>query len=88
MMVENFSNTAEIKLSIMKKTLLIISVVLLNWHGTVLYKSDVFLCDNVGGKKYHYSKDCRGLSNCKHEIIKVSLKKAQSLGKTLCGNEE
>ncbi len=38
-------------------------------------ESDVYLCESVGGKKYHYTKNCRGLSNCKHEIIKVSLKK-------------
>ncbi|ACU08123.1 hypothetical protein FIC_01679 [Flavobacteriaceae bacterium 3519-10] len=50
-------------------------------------QSGVYLCDSDGGKKYHFTKNCRGLSNCQHEIIKVTLKKAQSLGKTLCGHE-
>ena len=71
----------------MKNILLISLSVVLNLNGTAIKNSDVYLCDSPGGKKYHYSKNCRGLSNCKHEIIKVSLKKAQSLGKTLCGNE-
>ena len=71
----------------MKNILLISLSVVLNLNGTAIKNSDVYLCDSSGGKKYHYSKNCRGLSNCKHEIIKVSLKKAQSLGKTLCGNE-
>ncbi|KQS92768.1 hypothetical protein [Chryseobacterium sp. Leaf394] len=72
----------------MKNILLISFVAILNLNGTSVIKSDVYLCDSPGGKKYHYNKSCRGLSNCKHEIIKVSLKKAQNLGKTLCGFED
>jgi len=51
-------------------------------------QDSVYLCDSSGGKKYHYSKDCRGLSNCKHKIIKVSLTEAKKRGKTLCGWED
>jgi len=72
----------------MKNILLISSIAVLNLNGSTLKKSDVYLCDSPGGKKYHYSKNCRGLSNCKHVIITVSLKKAQTLGKTLCGFED
>lgn len=72
----------------MKNILLISFVAILNLNGTAVIESDVYLCDSAGGKKYHYSKNCRGLSSCKHAIIKVSLKKAQTLGKTLCGWEE
>ena len=72
----------------MKKILLISSVVLLNLQGTTLYKTDVYLCNSSGGKKYHYSKNCRGLSSCEHQIIKVSLQKAKSMGKDLCGWED
>ncbi|PQA92805.1 hypothetical protein B0A70_10495 [Chryseobacterium piscicola] len=72
----------------MKNSVLIFFIFILYFNGTSLKKSDVYLCDSTGGKKYHYSKDCRGLSSCKHEIIKVSLKKAQTLGKTLCGWED
>ncbi|KLT64786.1 MULTISPECIES: hypothetical protein [Pedobacter] len=48
----------------------------------------VYLCDSEGGKKYHYTTSCRGLSNCQHKIIKVTLEKAKSQGKTLCGWEK
>lgn len=72
----------------MKTILLILLTIILNFNENSLKHSDVYLCDSAGGKKYHYSKNCRGLSSCKHDIIKVSLKKAQTLGKTLCGWEE
>ena len=52
------------------------------------YQSNVYLCDSAGGKKCHLTRNCRGLSNCRHEVVKVTLKKAQSLGKTLCGHED
>lgn len=48
----------------------------------------VYLCDSEGGKKYHFTKSCRGLANCEHEIIKVSISEAQRRGKTLCGWED
>lgn len=49
----------------------------------------VYICDSDGAKKYHYSKNCRGLSNCKHTIKKVTLADAKKKGKkTLCGWED
>lgn len=48
----------------------------------------VFICDSKGGKRYHLSKGCRGLSNCKAEIKEVSLESAKNDGKTLCGYEK
>lgn len=75
----------------MKKIIFLATLGLLTWTGTSLEKvdqaSDVYLCDSSGGKKFHYSKNCRGLSNCKHYVIRVSIKKAKNLGKTLCGWE-
>jgi len=72
----------------MRNLFLILLILFLNLNETIaIAKSDVYLCDSNGGKKYHYTKNCCGLSNCKHEIIKISLKKAQTLGKTLCGWE-
>lgn len=50
-------------------------------------ETSVYLCDSSGGKKYHHNKSCRGLSNCQHEIIKVTLEEAKKRGKTLCGWE-
>ncbi len=72
----------------MKNLFLLSLTVLLSWSASPITQSNVYLCDSSGGKKYHFSKNCRGLSNCQHEIIKVTLKKAQSLGKTLCGHED
>lgn len=51
-------------------------------------QTSVYLCNSSGGKKYHYTKNCRGLSHCKHEIIKVTLQEAKKRGKTLCGWED
>jgi hypothetical protein len=51
-------------------------------------KSDVYICVSKGAKKYHYDKSCKGLSNCKHTIKKVSLSDAQDMGLTLCGWED
>jgi len=50
-------------------------------------QTSVYLCNSTGGKKYHYNKNCRGLSNCKHEIIKVTLEEAKRRRKTVCGWE-
>ena len=50
-------------------------------------QSSVYLCDSPNGKKYHFSRNCRGLSNCKHSIVKVTLSEAKKRGKTLCGWE-
>lgn len=46
-----------------------------------------FICDSTGGKKYHFKKGCRGLSNCKASIKKLSIGEAKKIGKTLCGWE-
>ncbi len=51
-------------------------------------KVDVYICGPSGAKKYHYSETCRGLGNCKHEVVKKTLPEAQSLGLTLCGWED
>lgn len=72
----------------MKNIVLLCSTVILNWQGAAVAKSDVYLCNSKGGKKYHYTKNCRGLSNCDHEIIRVSVEKAKNLGKELCGWED
>lgn len=50
--------------------------------------SNVFICNSKTAKKYHLSKDCRGLSNCKAETIRITLSKAKELKRTLCGWED
>tara|TARA_R110000868_G_scaffold340618_1_gene601309 strand:- start:12007 stop:12192 length:186 start_codon:yes stop_codon:yes gene_type:complete len=51
-------------------------------------KTDVYICGPRGAKKYHYTENCRGLSACKHGIVKSSLKEAKGYGLTLCGWED
>lgn len=51
-------------------------------------KTSVYICGSTGAKKYHYTESCRGLNACKHQIVKVSLNKAQEYGLTLCGWED
>ena len=49
----------------------------------------VYICNSNGAKKYHYTKSCRGLNACKHEIKKVSLSDAKyDYKRTLCGWED
>lgn len=55
---------------------------------TSFSSSDVYICVSPGAKKYHYNENCRGLSNCKHEIRKVSKSEALDKGLGLCGWED
>jgi hypothetical protein len=48
----------------------------------------VYICDSSHAKKYHLSKNCKGLSTCQHIIRKITLEQAQKSGKTLCGWEK
>ena len=50
--------------------------------------TSVYICNGRYSKKYHYKKTCRGLSNCKATISKVTKKNAKELGRTLCGWED
>lgn len=52
------------------------------------HKNDVYVCVSKTAHKYHFTKSCRGLRACTHEIVKKSLKEAQGLGYTLCGFED
>ncbi len=56
----------------MKKLILLSLTLLFTSFNTI--ESDVYICGSKGAKKYHFSKTCRGLSNCKHEIKQVTLK--------------
>ena len=48
----------------------------------------VYICKSKGAKKYHYKEFCRGLSNCKHEVVKIEKKDAENRGLGLCGWED
>ena len=70
----------------MKKLILLSFILLLTSFNSV--ESDVYICGAKGAKRYHFSKSCRGLNNCKNEIKKVTLKEAKNFGLTLCGWED
>jgi len=44
----------------------------------------VYVCDSPKATRYHLKQDCRGLSNCSHRIIKMTLEEAVKNHKTLC----
>lgn len=69
----------------MKKLLLLIAFITLT---SLAVEKEVYICQSKGGKKYHFTKDCRGLSNCKADIVKVNLSEAEKQGKTICGYED
>jgi hypothetical protein len=48
----------------------------------------VYYCDSPTGKKYHQSKQCRGLKKCTHTVKTISLKEAEKMGLTQCQIEK
>ena len=77
----------------MKKLIVIFSIALLNVSATTLREplllfQEVYICDSKNGKKYHFSKSCRGLNACKATIKKLKLAEAKKSGKTICGWED
>lgn len=69
----------------MKYTLLLFFVFLTSFRPS---ESSVYICGSTGAKKYHLKETCRGLSSCRSETVKISLKKTQGYGLTLCGWED
>ena len=70
----------------MKLLLTLLFLITINAQSYIT--SDVYICESKGAKKYHYTKDCRGLNACKHTIVKKNKAAAQNLGLTLCGWED
>lgn len=66
------------------KTFLLLTVVLIWGYAP---SNVVYICNSSNATKYHLTKDCKGLENCKAEIKKVKLKVAKKEGKKLCGWE-
>lgn len=71
------------------KLLLLLFLILTPNEGEVgdVCSSDVtvYICTGPQSKKYHATKDCRGLNKCSEDIISVSLAKAKSMGRGPCG---
>lgn len=75
----------------MKARAFIFSLILMltsSFNATISLDTTVYLCMGKGSKKYHYRKNCRGLSNCSTKLHEVSLAKAREMGRTLCGWED
>ena len=49
---------------------------------------NVYICKGKSSKKYHFKKNCRGLSNCSTDVFEVSMEEAKKLGRGLCGWED
>ncbi len=69
----------------MKKILLLALIPFLTGSNT---KKEVYICNSKSASKYHKKEFCRGLSACKKETKKITLKEAKERGFTLCGWEE
>lgn len=51
-------------------------------------EKEVFICTSKSSKKYHLKKDCSGIKKCKSKIKKITKKKAENVGRTLCKLEK
>lgn len=47
-------------------------------------ESTVYICTGKSAKKYHKSSRCKGLRNCKGDIVKIERSRAEAMGKTPC----
>jgi len=63
---------------------LLFSLLLLNGFSCTTATTMVYICDSPNARRYHYKEDCRGLSNCNHRILKVTLEEAKEKNLTLC----
>ena len=64
-------------------SLIVVSVSSFNSSETAVY-----ICSGKYSKKYHFRKNCRGLSNCKNEIKQVNISEAKKFCRTTCGWED
>lgn len=48
----------------------------------------VYVCKSTGAKKYHFNESCRGLKQCTHEVVTMTVKEAEGKGLGLCGWED
>ncbi len=69
----------------MKVTIVLLFLLIFNIEKTETF---VYICKTKSSKKYHYRKNCRGLSRCSTTIEKITKQKAKASGKTLCGWED
>lgn len=57
---------------------------LLFFSGARCGQITVYICDSSNAYRYHLTRNCRGLNNCSHRIISITLEEAKKENKTLC----
>jgi len=67
---------------------LFLLMTLVGFQTNEVVDTKVYICKGKSSKRYHYKKNCRGLSNCSTKIYEVTLSEAKDLGRTLCGWED
>ena len=70
------------------KNFLKLALVFIFTTSFVGFETKVYICKGKSSKRYHYKKNCRGLSNCSTKTYEVTLKEAKELKRTLCGWED
>ena len=50
----------------------------------IFNKETVYICTGHSAKRYHRTKSCSGLGNCKASIEEVSKSEAKEMGRTPC----
>ena len=53
-------------------------------HTETSAETYVLICTGRNSKRYHNNAQCKGLTNCRAEIHKVTLSKAVEMGRTPC----
>ncbi|WP_299671090.1 hypothetical protein [uncultured Polaribacter sp.] len=66
------------------KNLLLIFSLLFVLTAFQIKEKEVFICTSKSSKKYHLKKDCSGIKKCKSKIKKITKKKAENVGRTIC----
>ncbi|MDO6807398.1 hypothetical protein Q4603_02210 [Zobellia galactanivorans] len=72
----------------MKMNKVLLALLLLSFGPSTPSETTVYICKGKGSKKYHYVKNCRGLSRCSTRIYQVPLHQAKEIGRGLCGWED
>lgn len=66
----------------MKTLIVILSLALLSFIQPASQK--VYVCNSSTSIAYHNKKDCKGLNNCKHEIVLATIEDAKKASKRPC----
>lgn len=70
------------------KTIGLLLLMTLTFGAASRRADTIYICDSPNAEKFHLVKNCRGLNNCKHEIISTTREAAKQRGLTLCGWED